>query len=76
MADVQTLPEAVVARLPLILSTLAALFVVLLVQNVLGRKPLAHLPVAGGHLDGDEKRRQAYLTRAADMYVDGYQKVG
>lgn len=75
MANVQAISEAVTARLPLILPTLAALLAVVLLQNVLSQKPLANLPVAGEHLGGDEKRRQAYLTKAADIYVDGYKKV-
>lgn len=74
MANVQAISEAVGARLPLILPTLAALLVVVLLQNVLGQKPLANVPVAGEHLGGDEKRRKAYLTQAADLYVEGYKK--
>jgi hypothetical protein len=74
MADVQAISDAVSARLPLILPTLAALLAIVLFQNVLSRKPLANIPVAGQHLGGDEKRRQAYLTKAADLYAEGYKK--
>jgi hypothetical protein len=76
MADVQAISDAISARLPLILPTLAALLAVVLLQNVLSRRPLANIPVVGQDLGGDEKRRQAYLVRAADMYVEGYKKVG
>ncbi len=75
MADAQTASEAVSARLPLLLPTLAALLAVLLLRNVLGRNPLANIPVAGQDLGGDEKRRQAYLLKAADLYLEGYKKV-
>jgi hypothetical protein len=76
MADAQTFTEAVGAKLLLILPTLAAFLAVFLLQNVLSRKPLANIPVAGQDLPSDEKRRQTYLVRAADMYIDGYKKVG
>ena len=76
MADVQALSDAIGAKLPLILPTLAALLAVLLLQNVLTHKPLANIPVAGRALGSDEKRRQAYLSNAAGLYLEGYQKVG
>lgn len=75
MADVQAISDAIGAKLPLILPTLAALFAVLLLQNVLTRKPLANVPVVGHALGGDEKQRQAYLLNAASLYREGYQKV-
>ncbi len=75
MADAQTISEAVSARLPFLLPTLAALLAVFLLRNVLGRNPLANIPVAGQDLGGDEKRRQAYLFKAADLYFEGYKKV-
>ncbi len=75
MADARTISEALSARVPLLLPTLAALLIVLLLRNVLGRNPLANIPVAGQDLGGDEKRRQAYLLRAADLYFEGYKKV-
>ncbi|KAK4032898.1 hypothetical protein C8A01DRAFT_40658 [Parachaetomium inaequale] len=74
MAGVQAISDAISARLPLILPTLAALLAVVLLQNVLSRRSLASFPVAGQDLGGDEKRRQAYLLRAADMYLEGYKK--
>lgn len=75
MAAVQTISDALVAKLPLILPTLAALLSVLILQNVLSRKPLANIPVVGQDLGGDEKRRQAYLFNAASLYREGYKKV-
>jgi hypothetical protein len=75
MADVQTISDAISAKLPLIVPTLAALLAVILLQNVLNQRPIANLPVAGQDLGGDEKRRQAYLSRAADLYHEGYKKV-
>jgi hypothetical protein len=76
MADVQAISDAIGAKLPLILPTLATLFAVLLLQNFLTRKPLANIPVVGQALGNDEKRRQAYLSNAAGLYLEGYQKVG
>lgn len=75
MADTQNLPEAIGAKLPLILPTFVALLAVLLLQNLFSQKPLANVPVAGQELGGDEKRRQAYLFRAAELYAEGYKKV-
>jgi hypothetical protein len=75
MADIQNIWGAFGAKLPLILPTLVALLVVLLVQNVWSRRPLANIPVVGEELGGDQKRRQAYLSRAADLYLEGYKKV-
>ncbi|SPQ25579.1 258d739b-6356-4995-8922-698f1a5f90e4 [Thermothielavioides terrestris] len=74
MADIQNIWGAFGAKLPLILPTLVALLVVLLVQNVWSRRPLANIPVVGEELGGDQKRRQAYLSRAADLYLEGYKK--
>ncbi|KAK4153783.1 hypothetical protein C8A00DRAFT_15017 [Chaetomidium leptoderma] len=76
MADTQAIPvlEAIIAKLPLIFPALAATVTLVLLQAVLSRKSLAKFPVAGQALGGDEKRRQAYLHRAADLYVEGYQK--
>lgn len=39
------------------------------------RSQLANLPVFGGSSKG-EKLRQAYLTSAKHIYLEGYQKVG
>jgi hypothetical protein len=75
MADSQTITEAISAKLPLILPTFVALLAVLLLQNLFSHKPLANVPVAGQDLGGDEKRRQAYLLRAAELYAEGYKKV-
>ncbi|KAK4141456.1 uncharacterized protein C8A04DRAFT_39069 [Dichotomopilus funicola] len=74
MAGVQAISEAIGARLPLIVPTLAILAVVLVLQHVTSRSPLAHIPVVGQELGGDEKRRVAYLTRALELYGEGYKK--
>jgi hypothetical protein len=76
MADVQKISDAISAKLPLIVPTVAALLAVIFLQNVLNQRPIANLPVAGQNLGGDEKRRQAYLSKAADLYHEGYKKVG
>lgn len=75
MAGVQAVSEAIGARLPLILPTFAILAVVLVLQHVTSRSSLTHIPVVGQELGGDEKRRVAYLTRALDLYGEGYKKV-
>ncbi|KAL2161084.1 hypothetical protein VTH06DRAFT_8797 [Thermothelomyces fergusii] len=66
--------DAVGGRLSLILPTLAALVAVWLLQHALSRGPLANIPLVGQELGGDEKRRQAYLARAGDLYLEGYRK--
>lgn len=78
MAGVQldTISDAIGARLPLILPTLAALVAVVLLQNVVNKKSIGQIPLVGQELGGDEKRRQAYLLKAADLYREGYNKVG
>ncbi|KAK4247459.1 cytochrome P450 [Corynascus novoguineensis] len=76
MAGVQldTISDAIGARLPLILPTLAALVAVVLLQNIVNKKPVSQIPLVGQELGGDEKRRQAYLFKAADLYREGYNK--
>ncbi|KAK3321804.1 cytochrome P450 [Apodospora peruviana] len=74
MATTHALAQAVVDKLPLIFSTLGVLVAVILLQNVLQGNPLSSFPVIGAELDGDEKRRQAYMVKARDLYVDGYKK--
>ncbi len=76
MATTDAILDALTARLPLVLPTVAVLVAMLLLQNVLRPQPLANIPVAGRDLGGDEKRRQAYLFKAADLYHEGYNKVG
>ncbi|KAL2185733.1 cytochrome P450 [Thermothelomyces heterothallicus CBS 203.75] len=72
--QVEAILDAIGARLSLILPTLAALVAVVLLQHVLSRGPLANIPLAGQELGGDEKRRQAYLSKAGDLYLEGYRK--
>ncbi|KAK3899167.1 hypothetical protein C8A05DRAFT_46703 [Staphylotrichum tortipilum] len=74
MATTEAILDALAARLPLVLPTVAVLVAVLLLQNVFRPAPLANVPVAGRDLGGDEKRRQAYLFKAADLYREGYTK--
>ncbi|KAK4184221.1 putative cytochrome P450 E-class, group IV [Podospora australis] len=61
-------------KLPLLLPTIAVLLAVFLGQRLLQQNPLANVPVALEDLAGDEKRRQAYITHAKDVYLDGYKK--
>lgn len=75
MVDAQTVSQGIWARLPLFLSTVATLAFVFLVQTLLKRQSFAKIPIAGEGMGGDEKRRQAYLTRASELYLDGYRKV-
>jgi len=74
MASVQTIFDAISAKLPLILPTVAALVAVVLLQNVLNRRSIANIPVVGQDLGGEEKQRQAYIHNAASLYREGYQK--
>lgn len=79
MAGVQAeaILDAVGGRLSLILPTVVALTAVVLLQHyVLRRGSLANLPLVGQELGGDEKRRQLYLTKSRDLYLEGYKKVG
>ncbi|KAK0663501.1 putative cytochrome P450 E-class, group IV [Cercophora samala] len=74
MAQTETLLQTLAAKLPLLLSTAGLLLAVFLAQVLLKENPLANLPVALDDLPSDEKRRQAYLTRAKDVYTSGYKK--
>lgn len=76
MADTQPFFQDVGLKLPLILPTVTALLAVFLLQTLFKRQSLANIPVAGQDLGGDEKRRQAYLLKASELYLDGYRKVG
>lgn len=76
MAQTETLLQTLAAKLPLLLSTAGLLVAVFLAQVLLKGNPLANLPVALDDLPSDEKRRQAFLTRAKDVYATGYKKVG
>ncbi|KAL2023330.1 hypothetical protein VTK56DRAFT_3068 [Thermocarpiscus australiensis] len=71
----QAISEIIGDKLPLILPTAVALFAVVIIQSFLTRSPsLANIPVIGQELGGDEKRRQAYFSRASELYLDGYKK--
>ncbi|KAK0736574.1 cytochrome P450 [Apiosordaria backusii] len=74
MATTETLLQTLAAKLPLVLSTAGVLLAVFLAQVLLKGSPLANLPVALDDLPSDEKRRQAYLTRAKEVYSSGYKK--
>ncbi|KAJ4286358.1 hypothetical protein N0V88_008064 [Collariella sp. IMI 366227] len=75
MTAVQTTLEALAGTLPLILTTLAALLAVVLLQNFVSKSALKGIPVIGEGLGNDEKKRQVYLERAVDIYLEGYKKV-
>ncbi|GAB1316846.1 hypothetical protein MFIFM68171_07056 [Madurella fahalii] len=74
MADTQTIFQNIGGKLPLVLPTVTALLVIFLIQTLSKRQALANIPVAGQELGGDEKRRQAYLFKARELYLDGYRK--
>ncbi|KAL2135133.1 hypothetical protein VTI74DRAFT_9726 [Chaetomium olivicolor] len=73
MAALQAVSEALSVKLPLVLPTIAVTLVVIL-RSVLKRSSLAKIPVVGESLGTDEKKRQAFLYRAADIYQEGYRK--
>ncbi|KAK3401297.1 hypothetical protein B0T20DRAFT_335804, partial [Sordaria brevicollis] len=63
------------AILPIVLPSLAAIFVCALIQQLFfSSNPLSKVPTVGDEYGGYEKKRQAYLTRAKDLYVEGYTK--
>ncbi|KAL2267986.1 hypothetical protein VTJ83DRAFT_2832 [Remersonia thermophila] len=66
--------DALQGRLPLVVSTLAAVLVVFLAQHVLNRTSLAGIPLVGQELGSDEKRRQTYFVNASALYLEGYKK--
>ncbi|KAK4464954.1 putative cytochrome P450 E-class, group IV [Cladorrhinum samala] len=75
MALTEAISQVFGTKLPLVLSTVAVLGAVILFQIFVNGNPLANIPVVGEELGSDEKRRQAYLFKAKDVYIDGYKKV-
>jgi hypothetical protein len=77
MADITTISLATLIRdkLPLVVSTVAAILLAIGLQALLARNPLSDIPQIGQELGSDEKRRQAYLQGAKNLYNDGYRKV-
>ncbi|KAK3385238.1 cytochrome P450 [Podospora didyma] len=72
MSGIQTIAKLASEKLPLVLSTVGAFLVVVILQYLLKGNPIAKIPIVGQHLGSDEKRRQAFLMRARDLYVEGY----
>ncbi|KAJ4417900.1 hypothetical protein N0V85_001640 [Neurospora sp. IMI 360204] len=62
------------ALLPLVLPSIAAIIAFALFQRFFAPNPLSNLPIVGEEYHGYEKKRQAYLTKAKDLYVEGYTK--
>lgn len=75
MALTEVISQAIGTKLPLVLSTVAVLAAVFLFQIFVNTDSLANIPVAGEELGSDEKRRQVFLFKAKDVYLEGYKKV-
>ncbi len=75
MTALETLPSIFVERWPVILTSLLALFLALIVSNVLRSNPLANVPLVGEDLGNAEKRRKEYLKNGKNLYLTGYKKV-
>lgn len=63
------------ALLPLVLPSIAAILAFAVFQRFFAPNPLSNLPIVGEEYHGYEKKRQAYLTKAKDLYLGGYTKV-
>ena len=75
MAVAQTLAETVADRLPLLVLSIASLFLTYVVRLWSTSNPLANVPCIGQEIGGPLKRREAYVTRARALYLEGYAKV-
>lgn len=75
MAAISELSRLLGDRLPLVVPTLAVLLLAYLLPRLFKNDPLAHIPDIGKELGDDEKRRQAYLYGANNLYREGYRKV-
>ncbi|KAI9146868.1 Cytochrome P450 monooxygenase ATR2 [Paramyrothecium foliicola] len=62
------------AKVLVLVLTAASIVVSLLIPKLLIAVRLWNIPVAGKDLGGSEKRRQAYLKSARQLYTEGYQK--
>ncbi|KAK4224648.1 putative cytochrome P450 E-class, group IV [Podospora fimiseda] len=74
MALTEALGRVLDTQLPLLLPTLAVLVGIFVLQTLLKRNRLASIPVACEELGNDEKRRQEFLQKAYQVYLDGYKK--
>ncbi|PNP79955.1 hypothetical protein FNYG_06652 [Fusarium nygamai] len=74
MGNAQSLLNLVADRWPLLATALLACFVVAVAPRVLNLLPLWSIPTIGEELGNKEKRRQAYLGGARNLYSAGYQK--
>ncbi|KAI1389674.1 cytochrome P450 [Hypoxylon trugodes] len=73
MATISVVMAIVANEWPILLAGL--LITLSLTQaHLLRSSPIAKVPVIGSELGSDEKRRQAYLRNARQLYLDGYQK--
>ncbi|KAK4169799.1 putative cytochrome P450 E-class, group IV [Cladorrhinum sp. PSN259] len=74
MALTDAITRVLHTDLHLFLPTVGVLIAVLLAQTFLRGNPLRNIPVVGAELGSDEKRRQVFLERASQVYLDGYNK--
>ncbi|KAK3985449.1 putative cytochrome P450 E-class, group IV [Cladorrhinum sp. PSN332] len=74
MALTDAITRVLDTKLPLLLPTVAVLVAVFLAQALLKGNPLSTIPVVGEELGSDEKRRQEFLQKANQVYLDGYRK--
>lgn len=56
------------------LPSIAAILAFAVFQRFFAPNPLSNLPIVGEEYHGYEKKRQAYLTKAKDLYLGGYTK--
>lgn len=75
MALLTQLAHSASALLPLVLPSIAAIIAFALFQHFFAPNPLANLPIVGEQYGSYEKKRQAYLTKAKELYGEGYSKV-
>lgn len=62
-------------RWPVVSAALAAFAFAIYFPIFMQGVQLWNIPLVGANLGGSEKRRQAFLSSARSLYLEGYQKV-
>lgn len=78
MATSQAAPTAIVllaAQWPFILTVILASAVAWVFQVLLKGNSISKIPLVGGDIRDEDKRRAAYTTSARDLYMEGYHNI-
>lgn len=66
--------ERLSTQWPVVLTAVLACAAAWLVQKLLMSNPYSKIPLVGGQIGNEEKRRAAYMGGAKDILLEGYNK--